>query len=77
MKRCCLQSRQLHNVCGGGTNKSETEINAKKKRRRIKSKVWIDFRLVRAELTKKSRATVSPREQTRDDAIMTVIRARR
>lgn len=75
MKRCCLQSRQLHNVCGGGTNKSETEINAKKRRR--KSKVWIDFRLVRAELTKKSRATVSPREQTRDDAIMTVIRARR
>lgn len=47
------------------------------KKRRIKSKVWIDFRLVRAELTKKSRATVSPREQTRDDAIMTVIRARR
>lgn len=75
MKRCCLQSRQLHNVCGGGTNKSETEINAKKKR--IKSKVWIDFRLVKAELTKKSKATVSPREQTRDDAIMTVIRARR
>lgn len=62
-------------MCGGGTNKSETEINAKKKR--IKSKVWIDFRLVRAELTKKSKATVSPREQTRDDAIMTVIRARR
>lgn len=63
-------------MCGGGTNKSETEINAKKKKR-IKSKVWIDFRLVRAELTKKSKATVSPREQTRDDAIMTVIRARR
>lgn len=76
MKRCCLQSRQLHNVCGGGTNKSETEINAKKKKR-IKSKVWIDFRLVKAELTKKSKPTVSPREQTRDDAIMTVIRARR
>lgn len=48
-----------------------------KKKKRIKSKVWIDFRLVKAELTKKSKATVSPREQTRDDAIMTVIRARR
>lgn len=47
------------------------------KKKRIKSKVWIDFRLVKAELTKKSKATVSPREQTRDDAIMTVIRARR
>lgn len=48
-----------------------------KKKKRIKSKVWIDFRLVKVELTKKSKATVSPREQTRDDAIMTVIRARR
>lgn len=48
-----------------------------KKKKRIKSKAWIDFRLVKAELTKKSKATVSPREQTRDDAIMTVIRARR
>lgn len=47
------------------------------KKKRIKSKVWIDFRLVKVELTKKSKATVSPREQTRDDAIMTVIRARR
>lgn len=53
------------------------KLMQKKKKKRIKSKVWIDFRLVKAELTKKSKATVSPREQTRDDAIMTVIRARR
>lgn len=53
------------------------KLMQKKKKKRIKSKVWIDFRLVKVELTKKSKATVSPREQTRDDAIMTVIRARR
>lgn len=56
---------------------SQRQKLMQKKKKRIKSKVWIDFRLVRAELTKKSKATVSPREQTRDNAIMTVIRARR
>lgn len=56
---------------------SQRQKLMQKKKKRIKSKAWIDFRLVKAELTKKSKATVSPREQTRDDAIMTVIRARR
>lgn len=56
---------------------SQRQKLMQKKKKRIKSKVWIDFRLVKVELTKKSKATVSPREQTRDDAIMTVIRARR
>lgn len=56
---------------------SQRQKLMQKKKKRIKSKVWIDFRLVKAELTKKSKATVSPQEQTRDDAIMTVIRARR
>lgn len=75
----CLQSRQLYNVCVGGTNKSETEINAKI----TKSWRWIDFgnkwdllSELSAHKEKVKRLSVSERRRETTQ-MMTVIRVGR
>ena len=68
---CCLQSRQLYNVCVGGTNKSETEINGKKNKIRTVERLWERVRpLVRAERSQRKvkRLSVSKSGQERDNA---------
>lgn len=57
-------------MCGGGTNKSETEINAKNNKILTVDRLGEQVRsLVRAERSQgKSQAAVSLRAQTRDDA---------